>query len=93
MIFSGSGLEPVTVEQSPIAFVSGDVMWLGSLGLNPRSMNFSGTTPSPQAGLVQKMKTQGLIPSLSWAYTAGAKYRKSNIVAMAVTSESLSLVA
>lgn len=51
--------------------------WLGVLGLNPRPTNFSTFLNNPQVSFIQALKNQRQIPSLSWAYTAGARYSKS----------------
>lgn len=69
----GSG--GVTVEKSIIAGI-GDThfTWLGVIGLNPRPTNFSSANDAPQTSFIQSLKNQGDIPSLSWAYTAGAQY-------------------
>lgn len=48
---------------------------MGILGLG-----FQGTSitkfPDPYPSFLTMMKDQNLIPSLSWAYTAGASYRE-----------------
>jgi hypothetical protein len=52
---------------------------IGALGLSPRAVNGSGSAIETQSGLVQKMKDQKVIPSVSWGYTAGAGYCKSHL--------------
>jgi hypothetical protein len=49
----------------------------GIFGLNNQPVNFSslGNTSTPT--FFTALKDQGLIPSLSWSYTAGAQYRAS----------------
>lgn len=47
----------------------------GVFGLNPQPSNFS-TLNNPQPSYITTLKTQNLIPSKSWGYTAGASYRK-----------------
>ena len=66
-----------TAEHSVVAGI-GDThfTWLGVLGLNPRPTNFTNMPNDPQASFIQKLKDQEDIPSLSWAYTAGAQYSK-----------------
>lgn len=49
--------------------------WLGLFGLNPRPVNFTDFN-DPQASFVQTLRNRSMIPSLSWSYTAGAKYRE-----------------
>jgi hypothetical protein len=67
-----------TVEHTVVAGL-GDtrLSWLGVLGLNPRPTNFSTFPNNPQVSFVQALRNQNNIPSVSWAYTAGASYRKS----------------
>ena len=48
---------------------------VGVFGLNQQPTNVSNFT-HPYPSFLTALKTQDLIPSLSWAYTAGAKYRK-----------------
>ena len=52
--------------------------WYGQLGLSVQPTNFS-TFSSPQPSFFQSLYNQKLIPSLSWAYTAGAKYRNKGV--------------
>ncbi|KAF2806460.1 acid protease [Mytilinidion resinicola] len=69
-----------TVEHSIVAGLGDTTMtWLGVLGLNPRPTNFSTFVNNPQVSLVQSLKNQEAIPSVSWAYTAGAQYRLDKI--------------
>ena len=49
--------------------------WLGSLGLSPIPLNFSNLT-DPVPSLLGSLKDQNLVPSTTWAYTAGAPYRQ-----------------
>ena len=49
--------------------------YLGVIGLSPRAINLSSFDNS-SASLVASLKDQGSIPTLSWAYTAGASYRE-----------------
>jgi len=54
-------------------FIATDT-YLGLLGLDPRASNFSSKAPVPS--ILQTLLDQSLIPSLSWGYTAGNRYRK-----------------
>jgi hypothetical protein len=66
-----------TVQRSVIAGIADThFTWLGALGLNPRPVNFTSMPGASQPSLVQTLKNQGDIKSLSWAYTAGAHYSK-----------------
>ena len=53
---------------------------VGYLGLDPKPTNFTDTTAmsGPQTSLMQYLKDNRTIPSLSFGYTAGAQYRKLN---------------
>ncbi|OJD33455.1 acid protease [Diplodia corticola] len=51
--------------------------WFGVLPLNPRPVNTSDMN-SPQKSFLQSLKDANNISSLSWGYTAGAKYRSEN---------------
>ena len=44
------------------------------VGLNPRPSNFSNFS-DPVPSYLSALKDQSMIPSLSWAYTAGNQYR------------------
>lgn len=51
-------------------FATKDV-YLGQIGLNPRPLNFT-SFEDPHTSLLQALRDAAQIPSLSWAYTAGA---------------------
>jgi hypothetical protein len=53
--------------------------WMGHLGLHPKPTNFS-AFEDPVPSFMTGLFTQGSIPSLSFGYTAGARYRKSFLV-------------
>jgi hypothetical protein len=66
-----------SVEHSVVAGIADTTFtWMGVLGLNPRPTNFSTFPNSPQVSFLQSLRNQNNIPSLSWAYTAGAQYRE-----------------
>ena len=50
--------------------------WVGQLGLGPKPSNFS-TFESPVPNYLKTLATTNSIPSFSYGYTAGAKYRMS----------------
>ena len=52
-----------------------DDFYLGLFGLGHQGTNISNFT-DPHPTFLTALKNEGLIPSLSWAYTAGARYRK-----------------
>jgi hypothetical protein len=73
----GSGLP--SLDNQIIAGFATNNYWLGFLGLSPVSFNFSSQDDStslrdPQTSFLSELKNQSHIPSLSWAYTAGAFY-------------------
>ena len=49
--------------------------YLGQFGLSPRASNFTDFT-APVPSYMENLKAQNMIPSKSWAYTAGNQYRK-----------------
>lgn len=48
--------------------------YVGLFGIGNQPTNFT-TQSNPQPSFLTTLRTKNLIPSLSWAYTAGAKYR------------------
>lgn len=68
----GSGLP--TVQHQVIAGIWTNDFFIGSLGLSPMPFNFSNLN-NPQQSLLTTLRNQSLIPSSSWAYTAGAHYK------------------
>ena len=69
----GSGLPVLNNHQLVAGFATND-FWLGSLGLSANSFNFTSLN-DPVPSLLSTLRNQSLIPSTSWAYTAGASYR------------------
>lgn len=47
----------------------------GILGLNTQPVNYSTIGNFSAPSLFATLRSQQLIPSLSWSFTAGAKYR------------------
>lgn len=73
------GFDTVGLEDSPIgptlphqvvAGITTNEFWLGYLGLGPKPVNLTAAIPS----FMKNLADQNLIPSLSFGYTAGAKY-------------------
>ncbi|KAL8721967.1 MAG: hypothetical protein Q9181_007593 [Wetmoreana brouardii] len=50
-----------------------------ALGLNPRPSNFTNFS-DPVPSYLSNLKKQALVPSLSWAYTAGNQYRLNKVL-------------
>lgn len=55
----------------------------GMLGLSVQPTNFTNFA-DPQPSFFTSLYTKGLLPSLSWSYTAGAKYRDKGVFASLV---------
>lgn len=64
-----------TLDNRVVAGVSNPAIWVGVLGLGPKASNFS-EFDNPQKSLMQALKAEDKIPSLSYGYTAGASYSK-----------------
>jgi hypothetical protein len=64
-----------SLEHQVVAGIATSDFWLGTFGLTPRPTNFSNFN-DPQSSFMETLKNKSLIPSLSWAYTAGAPYSK-----------------
>ena len=70
--YLGSG-GPV-VNHSVVAGTEDTQLYMGLLGLKPEPTNFTSMN-DPQPSFMQLLKAEGLVPSLSYSYTAGAPYR------------------
>ena len=73
----GLGVEAttgLTSNQNVVAGVLAEPFYLGHLGL--KRSNATGVNST--ASLMTKLKNENMIPSLSYGYTAGALYRKSD---------------
>ena len=56
-----------------IAGIGTNDFWLGSLGLSPTALNFTNLN-NPVPSLLGSLRQADLVPSTSWAYTAGMPY-------------------
>jgi len=66
-----------TLQKQIVGAIATDDYYYGLLGINPVSTNWTNfTDPSPS--YMTSLKDEGLIPSVSWAYTGGAQYRTSS---------------
>ncbi|KAH7357295.1 peptidase aspartic [Rhexocercosporidium sp. MPI-PUGE-AT-0058] len=68
----GSGLP--SLQKQVVAGIWTNDFYLGNLGLSPVPFNFT-TLNNPQQSMLSSLYNQSLIPSRSWAYTAGAHYK------------------
>ena len=71
---TGSGSDDY--EKQVVASIATPDFYVGHLGLNPQSINFT-TQNDPSPSLLTTLKTMNRIPSLSYGYSAGAEYRES----------------
>ena len=65
----------VKLQHQVVAGIVEEDFWVGLFGLGPKPANFSGFN-DPRPSFMRSLVDQNLIPSLSYGYTAGAKYRK-----------------
>lgn len=68
-----------TLNHTVLAEISSPNYILGRFGLNPRPTNFS-TFNDPQTSYLSLLYEQNEIPSLSYSYSAGAKYRNNGVL-------------
>lgn len=72
----GIGLNgPALLNQSVAGVAYPAPFYLGVIGLNNQPVNFTTLGNYSAPSLVTTLKEQRKIPSVSWSYTAGAKYR------------------
>lgn len=64
----------VKVENQTVVGIADKSYFMGLLGLDPRKSTFRGDD-KPVPSLMSTLKSQSIIPSLTWAYTAGNQYR------------------
>lgn len=64
-----------TVEKQMIAGVVTKDFYLGVWGVGPRPTNLT-TLENPYPSLMTSLREQKLVPSISYGYTAGARYRR-----------------
>ena len=74
VVLGFQGSDGPSLQQQIVAGIATKEFFLGVFGLNPRSTNFS-TFNNPVPSYMATLKDKSLIPSLSWAYTAGNQYR------------------
>ncbi|KAK6348041.1 hypothetical protein TWF718_005861 [Orbilia javanica] len=64
----------ITFDDQVVVAVDSNEWYLGLFGLGTQPTNFTDFN-NPQPSFLTTMYNQGLIPSLSWGYQAGANYR------------------
>ena len=65
----------ITLTNQLVAGIATEDFFLGQFGLGPKPTNLS-TLEDPIPSYMQNLAEQNLIPSLSFGFTAGAKYRE-----------------
>ena len=73
--FNNSTDGPI-IDSQVISTLVTDDYYVGIFGLSPNATTFDNYT-NPRSSFLTAMQNRSLIPSLSWAYTAGAPYRES----------------
>ncbi|KAK4161346.1 aspartic peptidase domain-containing protein [Cladorrhinum sp. PSN259] len=66
---------PALENQTVGGIATPEPFYLGIIGLNNQPMNFTSLGNHSTSSFITTLKDQNKIPSLSWSYTAGAKYR------------------
>ena len=74
IVLGYQGSNGPSLQQQIVAGIATKEFFLGIFGLNPRPTNFT-TLNDPIPSYMTTLKDRSLIPSLSWAYTAGNQYR------------------
>ncbi|KAB5566605.1 aspartic peptidase domain-containing protein [Coniochaeta sp. 2T2.1] len=83
----GLGLNGPSLENQVVAaFANPAPFYLGVLGLNNQPVNLTTLGNSSAPTLIQTLKDQKKIPSVSWSYTAGAKYRLKTVYGQLIFS-------
>jgi hypothetical protein len=71
----------VSLDNSTVTLITTGDFVLGTLGINPRPTNFTGMDDGDRStSLTSLLYDQNLIPSLSYSYSAGAKYRFNGVL-------------
>ena len=76
-----TGTEGPTLLNTTVTQINDPDFLLGTFGLNPRPNNFTTENePDEAPSYLSLLHEQNLIPSLSYSYTAGAKYRHNGVL-------------
>ncbi|KAL1614851.1 hypothetical protein SLS54_009405 [Diplodia seriata] len=70
--------DALRMDHQVVAGVADKDFYMGVLGLSPISSSFDSTS-EPVTSLLNNLKTNNSIPSRSYAYTAGARYRNKKV--------------
>ncbi|KAI0019402.1 acid protease [Xylariomycetidae sp. FL0641] len=83
----GLGLTGPSLENQTIAGIAtAEPFYLGLFGLNTQPVNLSSLGNYSAPSFITTLKDQGQIPSLSWSYTAGAKYQLKQVYGQLILS-------
>ncbi|KAF5679203.1 peptidase catalytic [Fusarium heterosporum] len=70
------GSNGITLKNQTIgAIATASPFYLGIFGINPQPLNMTTLGNFSSPSFVSTLKSEDMIPSLSWSYTAGAMYR------------------
>lgn len=79
VVLGYQGSNGPSLQRQIVAGIATEEFYLGIFGLNPRPSNFS-TLDDPVPSYMASLKNRSMIPSLSWAYTAGNQYRLGTVL-------------
>ncbi|KAF7712189.1 Uncharacterized protein PECH_003971 [Penicillium ucsense] len=83
----GTGLSGLKLKNQTVAGIAApEPFYLGIFGLNPQPVNFTSLGNHSSPSFLTSLKDGGFIPSLSWSYTAGAKYRLKQVYGQLIFS-------
>ncbi|KAI0439629.1 acid protease [Xylaria telfairii] len=83
----GLGLTGPSLDNQTIAGIATpEPFYLGLFGLNNQPVNFTSLGNFSSPSFLTTLKDNGVIPSLSWSYTAGAKYRLKQVYGQLILS-------
>ncbi|KAI1076086.1 acid protease [Whalleya microplaca] len=83
----GLGLAgPSLGNQTVAGIATPEPFYLGIFGLNTQPLNFSSLGNYSSPSFLTTLLDQNVIPSLSWSYTAGAKYRLKQVYGQLILS-------
>lgn len=69
------GTGAISLKEQVVAGIAAKGFYLGLWGIGPRPINLTSLN-NPYPGMMSKLKDENIIPSLSFGYTAGARYRE-----------------
>ncbi|KAJ6113554.1 hypothetical protein N7523_006871 [Penicillium sp. IBT 18751x] len=77
---------PTLKNQTVAGIATPEPFYLGIFGLNSQPVNFTSLGNFSSPSFITTLKNEGTIPSLSWSYTAGAKYRLKKVYGQLIFS-------